>query len=51
MASKQLKEFTVEEVAKVRLLNRAELHSETLTTVPVPSIARRETWYAIELLI
>lgn len=50
MASKQLKQFTVEEVAKVGLANRAEVEI-MLTTFPVPSITRRATWYALKLLI
>jgi hypothetical protein len=49
MASKQLKEFTFEEVAKVGVANRAEV--DMLTTFPVTSITRRVTWYALELLV
>ena len=48
MASKKLKEFTFEEVAKVGLANRAEV--DMLTTLPVNSITRRATWYALEHL-
>lgn len=48
MTSRQQKEFTVEEVAKVRFEPLIEL---MLTTFPVPSITRRAIWYDLELLI
>lgn len=49
MASKKLKEFTFEEVAKVGSVNRAEV--AMLTTFPVNSITRRATWYTLRFFI